>query len=167
MNVTLPDGTVLQDVPDGTTKEQLRAKLASNGYDVSKLEEPTWGQRGKEFLQGAKGRADEMRLGIRGLLPQALLDAGNKAATSLGGQVPTKENATPIPDTWAGTAGSIGADVGATFLPGGALVKATQGLKLAPRLAANIGGNAAMAGCAGAGEPWRGRGLRRPGRGRW
>lgn len=37
MNVTLPDGTVLEDVPDGTTKAELTAKLQANGYDVSKL----------------------------------------------------------------------------------------------------------------------------------
>jgi len=38
MNVTLPDGTVIQDVPDNITKAELTAKLARNGYDVSKLE---------------------------------------------------------------------------------------------------------------------------------
>lgn len=40
MNVTLPDGTTLENIPDGTTKEQIRAKLASNGYDVTKLDAP-------------------------------------------------------------------------------------------------------------------------------
>lgn len=38
MDVTLPDGTVLNGVPDGTTKAQLTAKLQSNGYDISKLD---------------------------------------------------------------------------------------------------------------------------------
>lgn len=37
MNVTLPDGTILTDIPEGTTKAQLIAKLSANGYDVSKL----------------------------------------------------------------------------------------------------------------------------------
>lgn len=40
MDVTLPDGTVIRGVPDGTTKEQLYAKLQKNGYDVSKLSPP-------------------------------------------------------------------------------------------------------------------------------
>lgn len=31
MDVTLPDGTVIHDVPDGTTKAQLSAKLSANG----------------------------------------------------------------------------------------------------------------------------------------
>lgn len=39
-SVTLPDGTLLTDIPDGTTKEQIRAKLAASGYDVSKLDQP-------------------------------------------------------------------------------------------------------------------------------
>lgn len=38
MDVTLPDGTVLRGVPDGTTKAQIREKLKANGYDVSKLD---------------------------------------------------------------------------------------------------------------------------------
>lgn len=38
MNVELPDGTVIQDVPDGISRAELTAKLARNGYDVSKLQ---------------------------------------------------------------------------------------------------------------------------------
>lgn len=37
MDVRLPDGTVIQNVPDGISRADLTAKLASNGYDVSKL----------------------------------------------------------------------------------------------------------------------------------
>jgi hypothetical protein len=37
MDVRLPDGTVIQGVPDGISKADLVAKLARNGYDVSKL----------------------------------------------------------------------------------------------------------------------------------
>jgi hypothetical protein len=35
MDVRLPDGTVIQNVPDGTTKAQLIEKLKANGHDVS------------------------------------------------------------------------------------------------------------------------------------
>ena len=38
MDVTLPDGTVIQGVPDGMSKADLTLKLKNNGYDVSKLE---------------------------------------------------------------------------------------------------------------------------------
>lgn len=41
MDVTLPDGTVIKDVPDGTSKADLTAKLKANGYDTSKLEAPS------------------------------------------------------------------------------------------------------------------------------
>lgn len=37
MDVRLPDGTVIKGVPDGMSKADLTAKLAKNGYDVSKL----------------------------------------------------------------------------------------------------------------------------------
>lgn len=40
MDVRLPDGTLLRNVPDGMSKADLTAKLASNGYDVSKLGAP-------------------------------------------------------------------------------------------------------------------------------
>ena len=37
MDVRLPDGTVIQNVPDGMSKADLTAKLQSNGYDITKL----------------------------------------------------------------------------------------------------------------------------------
>ena len=37
MDVELPDGTIIEGVPEGTTKSQLMAKLKAGGYDVSKL----------------------------------------------------------------------------------------------------------------------------------
>lgn len=44
MDVRLPDGTVIRGVPDGMSKADLTAKLARNGYDVSKLGGPAPGQ---------------------------------------------------------------------------------------------------------------------------
>jgi len=41
MDVRLPDGTVIKNVPDGISKADLTAKLKANGYDVSKLEAPS------------------------------------------------------------------------------------------------------------------------------
>ncbi len=38
MDVRLPDGTVIQNIPDGTTKADLYAKLKANGYAV----DPSW-----------------------------------------------------------------------------------------------------------------------------
>ena len=39
MNVRLPDGTLIKNVPDDMSKADFTAKLKANGYDVSKLEE--------------------------------------------------------------------------------------------------------------------------------
>ena len=41
MDVQLPDGTVIQGIPDDMSKADLTAKLAANGYDVSKLGGPS------------------------------------------------------------------------------------------------------------------------------
>ena len=38
MDVTLPDGTVINSVPEGITKAMLTEKLRLNGYDISKLD---------------------------------------------------------------------------------------------------------------------------------
>jgi hypothetical protein len=32
MDVRLPDGTIIKNVPDGTSKADLMAKLTANGY---------------------------------------------------------------------------------------------------------------------------------------
>ena len=40
MDVRLPDGTLLKNVPDGMSKADLTFKLASNGYDIGKLGAP-------------------------------------------------------------------------------------------------------------------------------
>jgi len=37
MDVRLPDGHIIRNVPDGMSKADLTAKLQSNGYDVSNL----------------------------------------------------------------------------------------------------------------------------------
>lgn len=37
MDVRLPDGTIIKNVPEGTSKADLTAKLQANGYDITKL----------------------------------------------------------------------------------------------------------------------------------
>lgn len=69
MDVRLPDGTIISNVPDGTTKAQLREKLARNGYDVSGLGDDGIGQ---QFKQGAGN-----------LLAGAVRGAGSIGATLL------------------------------------------------------------------------------------
>jgi hypothetical protein len=38
MDVRLPDGTIISNIPDGTSKADIIAKLKSSGYDTAKLE---------------------------------------------------------------------------------------------------------------------------------
>ena len=82
MDVRLPDGTVIKNVPDGMSKADLTAKLKANGYDVSKLEapvapppseipapraEPSTYEKVREFVAptvGALGAAGGAALGI-------------------------------------------------------------------------------------------------------
>ncbi len=40
MDVRLPDGTIVRNVPDGMTKADLMSRMAANGYDISKLQPP-------------------------------------------------------------------------------------------------------------------------------
>ena len=42
MDVRLPDGTLIRDVPDGMSKADLSAKLKANGYDIGKLDAPAY-----------------------------------------------------------------------------------------------------------------------------
>ena len=75
MDVRLPDGTVIKNVPEGTTKQQLLQKLEAKGYDVKKLTapkqpkieqppapEPTYAEQAADFgrgvLRGAASTAD-------------------------------------------------------------------------------------------------------------
>jgi hypothetical protein len=43
MNVRLPDGTLIKNVPDNMTKAELVARLQANGYDSAKLQPQTQG----------------------------------------------------------------------------------------------------------------------------
>lgn len=77
MDVHLPDGTLIKDVPDGISKAELTAKLASNGYDIRKLE-PTVTERGKAALGG-------VNRGIAGLVGLPVDTAENIANLGIAG----------------------------------------------------------------------------------
>ena len=75
MDVRLPDGTVIKNVPEGTTKRQLLDKLRAKGYDVDKMtaapapaapapEPETFGQ---QVLRGAASTADIIAESVPGM----------------------------------------------------------------------------------------------------
>lgn len=70
MDVQLPDGTTLKDVPDGTTKAELIAKLKANGYDTSSLE-PAAVTTGKALNSIPRQIGLTARSGLEGLADTA------------------------------------------------------------------------------------------------
>ena len=51
MDVQLPDGTIIKDVPDGTTKADLIGKLKANGYDTDTLERQGLQEQGRQQVK--------------------------------------------------------------------------------------------------------------------
>jgi len=90
MDVRLPDGTMIQNVPDDMTRDQLTQKLAFNGYDISKLatQDQMPQSTVKQDIQASiPGRVLQ---GMRDPIDQAaaMLPKGLEAITSLGGYAP-------------------------------------------------------------------------------
>lgn len=120
MDVRLPDGTVIQNVPDGITKAQLVEKLKANGYDISKLEAPATseaptvrtqekplmdrlarqiGLTGRHIIEGAASTAGLVTDPVATVMNKTLgtnaapaAEVGRSVADSIG--LPSPENAT-------------------------------------------------------------------------
>jgi hypothetical protein len=112
MDVRLPDGTLLRNVPDGTTKAQLTEKLAANGYDIGKLapvettaqrqnvlpeRAPDWAKNYPKLYEGA--------VTARQMLGPTIEAAGGIAGGFLGGTAGTF-GAGPIGTVTGGVAGA-------------------------------------------------------------
>ena len=111
-----------------------------------------------DALKGAKASLDKAALGIKGLLPQGVQDAGDWVDKQFGGAGLTKETAVQVPDSTAGKTGAIATDIGMGLAPGGAVLRGAQALKAIPAIralpgaissimsgSANVAGNAAAA----------------------
>lgn len=83
MDVRLPDGTVIQNVPDGISRADLTAKLAANGYDTSKLADPaapaapSWSSVPGQALSNLPSSAGNFVGGIWQAVRHPLDTAGN------------------------------------------------------------------------------------------
>lgn len=84
MDVRLPDGTIIRDVPDGTTREQLAAKLKANGYsfDEPKAEKP---KSDLDTLRQATSMATPAGLASSLLTEEGRRNVGNAAAGAVRG----------------------------------------------------------------------------------
>lgn len=98
MNVQLPDGTVIQDVPDGTTKAQLAQKLQANGKQVP-----------QEWLQPVQ-QASQTQPAQSGYQPKTLMDYASNAVGEPLLHLATGAIAAPIAG-WAGILSGGNGDV--------------------------------------------------------
>lgn len=79
MNVELPDGTVIQDIPEGTTKAQLAERLTANGMKVPKewMAPPPEKSGLRQFAEGNLGAVEAgAALGTRALSGLVGMGAG-------------------------------------------------------------------------------------------
>ncbi len=98
MDVRLPDGTVIKNVPDGTTKADLVTKLKGNGMAVpaewlgpDTKPEPTERQKllssaPMRLAKGMKDPIDGAAQLLERVMPSSVTNAVNKAADFVGGE---------------------------------------------------------------------------------
>jgi len=164
MDVRLPDGTIIKNVPDGMSKADLTAKLKANGYDVSKLEAPaappseipvarkergffeTIGAPIQAASEGVISGGGNVMFGGQRLLGMGLEAAGLKNAGSFlqedaarrlaesQGRVAPFKQEFPV----STGAGELGAEVGATFPVGGMIAAPLRAVPAAVPLAQAI-----------------------------
>lgn len=171
MDVRLPDGTVIRNVPEGTTRAQLVQKLQSNGMNVPKEWmatarplpkdepiDPTEGMSGTDkFLSGVgKSMVDVVR-GVRQYLPESVGGLTNEQIAE------ARALDAPLMRTGAGMAGNVAGNVamavpaafvpGAATVPGAALVGAGYGALQPGVNAGERLTNAAIGGVASAALP--------------
>jgi hypothetical protein len=81
MNVTLPDGKVITDIPEGTTQGQLLRKLRANGYPAP----PEWGESSPDERTRMQRLPETAKLASRDLLagPMGLAKGVQEAVTGV------------------------------------------------------------------------------------
>lgn len=137
MDVTLPDGVVIEGVPDGTTKAQLLQKLQLSGHPSTQA---LLDQVSQERTLGEMGGMEKFNAGMGGAFTR--IGQGTKQMLGLGTDYQRDKGATEaLNRTGAGLAGNIAGNVAAlapaAVLPG----------------AASVGGAAALGALTGALQP--------------
>jgi hypothetical protein len=149
MDVELPDGTVIEGVPDGMSRADLVATLKANGYDTSKL------GGAPEAAPAKLSPAESFKAGLSNFVGKDLLMGGLRGAAGIGATImqpfqaaldPAGTNAAmragidggiaatgADPSSLAFQTGKLGTEVAGTAGVGGALAAPLRGV--APRLA--------------------------------
>ena len=147
MDVRLPDGTIIRNVPDGISKTDLTTKLKNNGYDVAKLAETV--------VTATRETPDEIPQGrgVTGMagdvLAGAVRGAGSIGATLIRPFETAEENAVrrqqmtealqtmgADPESTSFALGKTGAEIAGTLPIGGILGKGATAV--APRALAPL-----------------------------
>lgn len=119
MNVELPDGTVIQDVPDGTSKIDLLTKLQRNGYDVSALIQKMAGEMALSGMSGPEKFAAGAGKAVSDLWRGAKQLVGGASRTDVD---ETRNRDAALMGSGAGLAGNITGNLAAVapsaFIPG-------------------------------------------------
>lgn len=163
--IALPDGSIgeFPDSMDDTAIEGvLRKQFAPDQSDAETArlarhappptDEP--GQRGRDFIHGARAAFDKAALGVKGLLPQSVQDLGDRFDAARGATPLNVGTAAVAPDTLMGTAGGVAADVAMSTAPVAGGVRAASMLPRAlARFAVPAADVAANAGYAAATAP--------------
>lgn len=138
MDVRLPDGTIISNVPEGTTKAQLREKLARNGYDVSGLQDeaPKAGTLGNILAGAVRGA---------GSIGATVLSPIDWAARTLNDGKPVNIGGYDI----VGQDRRAGMDAGLTELGADPNSLAFKGAKLGAEIAGTAGAGGAIANTVG------------------
>src|SRR5574343_1248009 len=116
MDVRLPDGTVIQNIPDGTTKAELVGKLKANGYPVPSdwlpQEKPASGGIGEGLkdiprqlgltaryaVEGLGQTADVFTEPVRYLMQKAGITSADRSTSQLAAQA-ANALGLPMPQT--------------------------------------------------------------------
>lgn len=139
MDLELPDGTVVQGIPDGLTKAQITNKLVAAGYGKSlssvadvAMANPT-GSFTDNLMAGAGKAVADTGRGLRQLAVEALPGRRmNAYADELRGRADeNKRLDAPLMDTGGGISGDITGNIAMALLPGGALKTAGMGARAA------------------------------------
>lgn len=136
MDVRLPDGTIIQGVPDGMTRAELSAKLKANGYDLSGAD----AQRAA-LAKELQDSMSPLEAGLAGA-GKTVADVGRGAGQWLGlvsrdDVAESRKLDAPLMETTAGKVGNFAGNVamvaptamipGASTIPGAAAVGAVAG----------------------------------------
>lgn len=155
--------------PEGATQEQafaiLQSQLGSAPPDPRDRSQynglprggPGMEENARNVELGAKASFDRTALGVKGLLPQGVQDAGDWIDKQLGSGGLTKQNAFVQPASWSGLGGAVGADLAMSAVPisrGAQIVSAAlRRIPLLGAIAPALGDVAANAGYAAATNP--------------